>query len=305
VNFYFWNENQTLLRLNVDSEDRISSYCGNRGKASFPGADGYFYVRVVTTNPNSSLNLKVTAKPLRSLLPLPKVGCLLIEGETVPLYKILSRDGASTIVPCPQWEFISELIKTSINEYYAVPIPLTDFSSIETEHSYSVYTNSIQTMGPDVNPLRLATVFNSEDLYYRDGSFTQQVPEIVQDRGFSIQPVRELERGVHYVPTSVRSAVYTFTIPSVGQEVENTEVAIKCWFAKFSSRSPTNWYEYLISSETQIEVKEVTAMLPARGQPFTIDIQIQNCQEVKLTLEYSTGTSSTPTMFSSLLKYVT
>jgi len=122
INFYFWNQTYGVIRLNLDSCDRPSSYYKRRGKARFQGKTGYLYAKCISTEPEFQIRLKVTALP-NTFVPNPETGCLAACDEIIPLYTTLKNRSGNHIIPAPRWEQLANLIEETIDTITSLPVP--------------------------------------------------------------------------------------------------------------------------------------------------------------------------------------
>jgi hypothetical protein len=168
VNIYFWLPSNDRIILGVDTCDRLSSYCGSKGSSVFSHGNGYVFVEAVSSKPNPTLTLTVTALPPipEAIVPPSKV-CLNVKCNnslfSIPLYRYVAQGNFYRKVVEPQWQYIADLIQNTIYNVLSLPIPLAPLTAVE--HSI---TNSIPALMISVLYSFVASTMLYYSTYYKD-----------------------------------------------------------------------------------------------------------------------------------------
>lgn len=205
VLLYFLINAGNSLVLRVDRCNRLSRYCGNKGKATFSQA-GYMYMKCISTSDDFSVKLRVTAvePPRHQSLVQFKPGklclslCACSQREKIHVASNINILGNKyETIPAPQWETVFNLVDETISEITTHPIPLAPIIRPlrEVDYNISLLASTSRMTGDggtrDVSFFRsfLRTV-EPILVVTRDGVSKEfVVPQAIQDNSTALQGV--------------------------------------------------------------------------------------------------------------------
>jgi hypothetical protein len=268
-------------------------------------------VQCASTEEVYEIELKITARYPKPANITPETnGCLVVAGNIVPLYTTRIEGINSVLVPLPQWKYIAELVKRTINEILTKNIPLEPLELEETR-TFSTLTNTDQSIGyyQVLNPgaiyeITYQTIYKEGSISYMDSadptSFVT-TNTARRDNGRSIGAVYENPNGGGYIPASIPLVLLEITISDIHEEMLGKQCDFQCFY-----KSWIGWQSYDISTEKDGGKDKFVPVINDTVDeiPLTRRFYMKAAQDVKLTITlYQPSFDIYSLMFSTILTY--